>query len=92
MIAIIDYNMGNNSNEFMRDNGTMLQALSDKLKPFKEILRDIESIKRYLSFIKFCACFINSFGVIISPPIQKFCQSYHLKIFCPFRDILPVLP
>ena len=45
----IDYNMGNNSNEFMRDNGTMLQALSDKLKPFKEILRDIESIKRRLN-------------------------------------------
>ncbi len=48
-MGTIDYNMGNNSNEFMRDNGTMLQALSDKLKPFKDILRDIESIKRRLS-------------------------------------------
>ena len=48
-MGTIDYNMGNNSNEFMRDNGTMLQALSDKLKPFKEILRDIESIKRRLN-------------------------------------------
>ena len=26
-MGTIDYNMGNNSNEFMRDNGTMLQAL-----------------------------------------------------------------
>lgn len=48
-MGTIDYNMGNNSNEFVRDNGTMLQALSDKLKPFKDILRDIESIKRRLS-------------------------------------------
>lgn len=48
-MGTIEYNMGNNSNEFMRDNGTMLQALSDKLKPFKDILRDIESIKRRLN-------------------------------------------
>ena len=45
----IDYNIGNNSNEFMRDNGMMLQELSDKFKPFKDVVRDIESIKRRLN-------------------------------------------